>query len=147
MLVVAFFLVFLRARGQHHPRLRTHLHRAREALFSVTVEQLGILFALSLLILVVRAFVIYFLVLAAGSFLGPSEAAMVVAYATLIALVPISFGGLGMREGVVSSLLVYFSIGYEKALLVALLGRLFIVMMAAGGGACLAQEMIKAKRV
>lgn len=125
-----------------HPRLRIQAlgfaraqsARCRKALALLGPAQLAAVVLLSCLILVARALVLFFLVRAVGHSLAPMETLLIVALAALATTLPISFAGLGVREGVVAFLLVEASLSYERALLVALLGRVLILLVSAVGG-------------
>jgi uncharacterized membrane protein YbhN (UPF0104 family) len=104
------------------------------AVRAVRPGQIAILFLLSAIILVLRVYVLDFLVLATGVELRFSEGLLVVSLATLLTLLPISFAGLGVREGLVVFGLTQLAVGYEGALLVAVLGRVFILVISLAGG-------------
>ena len=120
--------------------------RAREASLALTGRNVAVLVGLSMLVLVARALVVYFLAAAVGSTLPLADAVFVVALATLITLVPISFAGWGLREGAVTLLLVQLALTYEEAVLVALTGRAFLLLLSAAGGIWLALELAFGKR-
>ena len=115
-------------------RLATFFRRSRQALTALTAAELLALFFLSLLVLAARMLTIDVLVRATGSSLVWTEALVVATLATLVTLIPISFAGFGLREGAVATLLVYFQVTYEDAVMVAALGRAFIVFWALAGG-------------
>lgn len=127
-----------------HPRLRDRLatfrRRSREAATAVTVGQILSLIVLSIFVLLMRVLVTFFLVTGTGYSLTLDEALLVVALATLVTLIPISFAGIGLREGAMTALLVFFQVPYEEAVLVAVLGRVFIVSLALTGGVWLMRE-------
>lgn len=121
-------------------RAKAFLDQTREAFLSVTRGRMAGLVALSFLVLGARILVLDFLVAGVGANLVLVDTLMVVVLATLITLIPISFAGLGLREGVVTLLLVHLGVGYEDAVLVALLGRAFILLFSGAGGVWLIGE-------
>ncbi len=136
------------------PRFRTMLaergarfvSRAHQALRGVTGRNVAGLVGLSILVLMARALVVYFLAVAVGSVLDFADAMFVVALATMITLTPISFAGWGLREGAVTLLLVQLAMVYEEAVLIALTGRAFILLLSGAGGIWLVCELAFGKR-
>jgi uncharacterized membrane protein YbhN (UPF0104 family) len=92
------------------------------------------LLALSVAQQLLRAATLQALCRAAGQELGFSGAVMVSTTAAITTLLPISFAGLGLREGAIVVGLRGFGIGYEPAVLVAFLGRLLILVRSLCGG-------------
>lgn len=121
-------------------RLATFRRRSREAARAVTNRQVLSLIVLSVFVLEMRVLVTFFLVLGTSSTLSLDEALLTVTLATLVTLIPISFAGIGLREGAMTALLVYFQVPYEEAVLVAVIGRVFIVLLALTGGFWLMRE-------
>ncbi len=113
---------------------RDFLSGVRRALLSLTLRQVFALLGLSFLIMAARAAVLWALGAALDCVLSFGEALFVVAFATLIAQVPVSFAGLGLREGAVVLFLISLQIPYEKAIVVAFLGRAFILLLSGTGG-------------
>ncbi len=146
VIVVAMALRRRRARRVLAERTARFMSRAREALMAVTGSHIAMLVSLSILVLVARALVVYFLVVAVGSRLDFADAVWVVALATLITLVPISFAGWGLREGAVTLLLVQLTLAYEEAVVVALFGRAFILLLSGAGGIWLMFELAGGKK-
>ena len=145
VLVVMGLLISARLRSPLFDRIRVFRQHAKEALMAITGPQIVELFGLSLLVLAVRVLVLSFLVAAVGSSLGVIDTLFVVSLATLITLLPLSFAGWGLRESTVTVLLVHLSVPYEQAVLVALFGRAFILLLSGAGGAWLLSEIILTK--
>ncbi len=143
VVLVLRYVLLSTALAEHATRFWS---RARGALQMLTGRDLAGLIGLSILILVARAGVVYFLTVAVGAMLEFTDAVFVVALATLITLVPISFAGWGLREGAVTLLLVELAIAYEQAVLVALTGRAFILLLSGVGGLWLVFELVSGKR-
>ncbi len=124
-----------------HPRSRarlgTLLRRSRQALAALTPAELTALLLLSLVVLATRVLTLDLLLTAVGFPLRWRDATVVITLATLVTFIPISFAGLGLREGAVTALLVFFRVPFDEAALVAVLGRVFMVALALAGGACL----------
>lgn len=133
-LAAAAILAHPSARSKFVNHSARFLHQAREAALSVTARQTSALLSLSVLTVGARALVLYCLARAVGESIGLEGAVLVVAFATLILLIPLSFGGLGLREGAVTFFLVQQAVPYEKAVLVALLGRALILLLSGLGG-------------
>ncbi len=146
VLALALLLALPRLRSRIVRRTGALLHRARRALLSVSVEQVASLLGFSVLLLALRVLVLYFLTMGVGFPVRLVDALPVVAFATLILLLPISFAGLGLREGVITVLLANLALPYEEAVLVAVLGRLFILVLASVGGVWLMLELIHGKK-
>lgn len=120
--------------------LAARLRAAREELSMIRPAQAMVLFFLSLLVFFARAATLMFLAGAVGAKVSPAAGLWVVSAATLVALLPVSFAGLGVREGVIALMLARLSVEYEDALMVALLGRALILVMSVVGGGWLVAE-------
>jgi uncharacterized membrane protein YbhN (UPF0104 family) len=107
---------------------------------------LGMLLLLSCLILAARVAVFSFLTMAVGEHIALAEMVLVVTFATLATCVPISVAGLGLREGTVVYFLVLYGAVYENAVIVALLGRIFLLLFSLAGGLWLLLDLADRKR-
>ncbi len=122
-------------------RLRSRLgrlgRRSGEALDSLGRRGLGSLIVLSVLILGARLMMVFFLAAATGSSIDGAGALLVSSLAMLVTVLPISIAGIGLREAATITLLVFLGVPYESAVVVALLGRVFMLVLAAVGGVSL----------
>lgn len=134
LLITTLLLFFVVMSPRIRRRLTEFYQQAKQALVSLSQRQLLALLGLSVLVVGSRALVVDFLTAATGSPLHGGEALFVVSLATLTTLVPISFAGLGLREGAITAGLLFFQVPYEAAVLVAILGRAFMLAMGAAGG-------------
>jgi len=83
----------------------------------------------------VLGILIYWLLLAAcGVQLGPQTLGWVRAAATLMAMLPISFGGLGVRDGVLVTLLAFYAVPAPASMAFALLVFATTVLLPAAAG-------------
>ena len=76
----------------------------------------------------------YFLVSFFGSSIGLVHLVFVLCFTMVIALIPISFGALGLMEGAITSSLILFDVSAAAATGVALINRLVLIIIAAIGG-------------
>ena len=128
---------------RHYKRFR---ERIREVLSVLTRVEVMTLFGLSCTIVLARVFVIYFLALAVEEHLSVMAATFLIGYTSLITLIPITIAGLGLREGAVVLCMVLFGALYEQAVLVAFLGRAFMLLISLVGGGWLLVELLTGKK-
>lgn len=147
LLGLSLIFLALRQRWDIASRFWALPERVWSAVALIQPAQVAWLLVLSVFILIARTMLLYFLVLAVGAPFQLGVALWVSSLATLMTLVPISFAGLGVREGSVVLLLVQFSVSYENAVLVALLGRAFIVLLSLAGGLWLLVEAVTPRRL
>lgn len=124
-------------RARLRARTSQWLAQTRQALTTVSAAAKAGLFAVSWLVLAARAASFYWLTAAVGSPIALGDVLFVVVLATLVTVLPISFAGLGLREGAVVVLLTQLAVSYERAVLVAFLGRALVVLLSLVGGAWL----------
>jgi glycosyltransferase 2 family protein len=80
--------------------------------------------------------VIYWLLfLAVGVKINPFQVTLAVSLAWLVAIVPISFNGLGLREGSIVYLLAHFGVPHHIAVVVTLIGLLPVLIFSIIGAA------------
>jgi uncharacterized membrane protein YbhN (UPF0104 family) len=76
----------------------------------------------------------YILVQAFGSSIGGLDMMLAVTVTTLAALLPIGFGGLGVREISLTALLIALGVTPSEAVAISLVGRCFIWVLSLIGG-------------
>lgn len=121
--------------------LRPVLHRFRhrlddvvEACNALTARLVAQLVLVSLAIIGTRILTFLLTLAAFGVEIGVLQATSVALIASLSWLLPISPAGIGVREGVITGLLVWLGISFEAALMVALLNRVYFIVLALCGG-------------
>lgn len=102
---------------------------------SFTVYQHIAITVFGLLIVLSRAAIVYFLLQAFGSSVAGVDIVLTVTVATLAALLPIGFGGLGVREISLAALLMAFGVDASNAVAISLVSRFFIWFFSLLGGA------------
>ncbi|MCP4204942.1 MAG: flippase-like domain-containing protein [bacterium] len=119
-------------------RVRTVLGSIRSALATVKLRGAVVLFALSMIIVAMRVVILMLLLTAVGARVSGGQALLVVCCTSLITLLPISIAGIGVREGTMVALLHRFSVAFEDAFLIAIVWRVFILLLSLAGAATLA---------
>lgn len=75
------------------------------------------------------------------------ELCWVTAMLSTVLVLPISFGGVGVREATLVGLLAYLGVSATQALSLSIILFIFTVLMAAGGGLCVFFDMCGTKKV
>ena len=101
---------------------------------SFTVNQHVSIIVLSIFVVLSRVASFYILVQAFGSSIGGLDVLLVVTFTALAVLLPISFGGLGVREISLSALFIAFGIAPSEAVAISLVSRCFIWVLSLVGG-------------
>ncbi|PLX35252.1 MAG: TIGR00374 family protein [Hyphomicrobiales bacterium] len=117
--------------GNH---LKGRLSGVSEAYHALTLRRSAWLVLLSLMIIATRILTFFFALQAFGGGLPFLLAASIALFAALSWLLPLSPAGIGVREGVITGLLVTFGFAFDTALAVALLNRAYFLLFAGLGG-------------
>ena len=89
---------------------------------------------MGVLVVFSRVMSIYVLVQAFGSTIDGLDVILIVTVSTLAALLPISLGGLGVREISLTALLIAFGVAPSESVAISLIGRCFIWALSLVGG-------------
>jgi uncharacterized protein (TIRG00374 family) len=84
-----------------------------------------------------RITAIYFLVLCVGGVIAWHQIIFIVSVVAFVSLLPVSIGGLGLREGALAGGLVFMGVDPNAAIAVALFNLLVVWLKAAIGGVLL----------
>ena len=93
----------------------------------------ALILVFSVIMLILRVLMFLFLVYSVGLEVRFYDMLLVATLATLSTVLPISFAGLGVREGLVVVLLLQFGISYESAIVVAFVSRIFMLLISLAG--------------
>jgi len=101
---------------------------------SFTFNQHVSLIVLGVFVVLSRVASFYILVQAFGSSIGGLDVMLIVTFTALASLVPISIGGLGVREISLTALFIAFGIAPPEAVAISLVSRCFIWILSLAGG-------------
>ena len=112
---------------------------------SFTVNQHVSVAVLGVFVVLSRVASFYILVQAFGSSISGLAVIIIVTLTSLTALLPISFGGLGVREISLSALFIAFGIAPSDAVAISLVSRCFIWVLSVVGGVWFVLNKIRSK--
>ncbi len=152
VLIIAFVLIALALLFAVHRDLYSVFMRRWVRIidfFSIKylIKVCGRAATLSTVILFLRSLLLFLLLSAVDHRLSLSSLILVSSVTTLISVLPITFAGLGLREGAVIFLLMMYEVDYESALTVAVLGRVFLLILAQCGVAWIFADFVRRKFV
>jgi uncharacterized membrane protein YbhN (UPF0104 family) len=107
--------------------------QARAAFQELGWKSVGVILALSGVLMLVRTGMLLAIAESVQAELGFLGAMLVATMAALGTQLPISVAGLGVREGLIVILMSQLGVGYDQAFLAALISRAFVVMIAFSG--------------
>ena len=126
-----------------YERASAALTQARAALGQLTTASLTSLTVLTILFHVARMFGFYFAVRYLGQYIALWDLVPVLTFTAIMALLPITVGGLGLVEGSVGVGLQMFGVSPSAAIAAALINRAVMVLTALIGGFMYAAEQSK----
>ncbi len=132
--LLGIWFIIRMMRGGMSQRLHARVQSVILACKEVPAVRLVLLVLISLVIIATRVASFYFTLRAMGAEIGFIYTITVALAASFAWLLPISPGGIGIREGIIVALLARAGIGFEQALLIALLNRIYFTLLGGFGG-------------
>jgi len=134
-LLLVIFILFRKKLKFLNKKMWNFLVEYKKTLKAISSFQLTIIILLSLLSILLRMGAFYFLILSLGENFFFLDIIIVISIVSVVTLVPISVGSLGVREGVLAFCFLMLGITYQSAIGVSLLNRFIIWAKALIGGA------------
>ncbi|MFT6265451.1 MAG: hypothetical protein ACJAWS_001600 [Oleiphilaceae bacterium] len=144
--VILLCTYFLRgAIKGYYNKVSSKIEQAIIFLKSFPPERYVIQFSLAACFHLARLFAIYYLVLSLNGYIVWHNIIFLLTIVTLISALPISFGGLGVREGLLAGGLMVFGVEANVAISVALINLSYLWLKALTGAFCLLGVKISAE--